>query len=174
LEAEYEVTNLTASEKYYDFKSSLEKSRGGLPQNQLLRMEVSPNEYVVEGDDLKKITQPEDPDNPYSIATIPVKIAGRGSQALSFKTTRQAYYHLNDAIVLDILEPPCIGIALELVGSLTDFEFRVSFGTEEKIRPSKVTPRSLHFDHPRVHLPGSHFRVQWEYRQNHPTTPGRA
>lgn len=159
--SEYEVTNLTGSAKYFDFKSSIETARGeGLPENQLLLMEVPTLHEKVTGAELAGIAHLE---GPYRKAKIPVEIGGHRSKPVTFRTERLAHYRLKDAIVLDLLEPPIIGITVAVVAP-AEFDFRVSFETEGEVTVRETGGRREWF-HPGVHLPGSHFRLQWEYRR---------
>ena len=102
-------------------------------------------------------------DGPYRKAKIPVEFSGHSSKPVTFRTQRLAHYRLNDAIVLDLLEPPIIGITVAVV-SAPEFDFRVSFGAEGEVTVREADGRREWF-HPGVHLPGSHFRLQWDYRQ---------
>jgi len=151
---EYELTNLTNAGVFFDFKSSVEICSGkGLPENELLLMKSPDESYAG-----NKLDQLAKRDGPYKKALVPVWIPARGHA--KFLTRRLAHYERNDDLVLDILEPPAIGMKVTIEAP-AQFQFRVSFGATGVPKPSRPGTR-WEWEHPGVFLPGSHFRIQWE------------
>jgi hypothetical protein len=151
----YKVVNLTNSPKVFTFRSSIEKSAAWSgKRNHLKKMEAAAVGFALEGKLLDDKTLETEC---YLVAEIPITVPEEAAGSVEFKTERVAYYSHEHTIVLDILEPPCIGIKV-IVEAPPDFVIFVSFGTYGKVEGDKVRT----WYHPGVHLPGSHFRISWE------------
>lgn len=155
-QARFRVINLTDSVKPYEFTSSIEKGTDpAFEPNQIVAMEVPALGIALRGAALTPHRR--DSDNFVKTCVI-VHVAGDGTEQLLFQTERVAYHRENDTVVLDILEPPCIGVTL-IVDAPEAFAVTASFGQQD-VAP-KRDGRVRTWVHPAVHLPGSHLRFTW-------------
>ena len=156
--ARFKVINLTDSPKVYEFRSSIEKSTDAtLESNHLVLMEIAALHFKLEEQELA--AQTEDTGT-YLRVSHPIRVPEESAGAIEFRTKRQAFYHENDYLVLDIHEPPCIGITVHM-DAPSDFDVTASFGTYGKVESSHKG-RVRTWVHPGVQLPGSHFRLSWK------------
>lgn len=155
----YQVINLTDSPKKYTFRSAVQiASDCTVEPSRLLKMEVPRLGLRLEGAQLVAQT---DKSKNYLVASVVIEVPEESAESLECRTERVEHHHADDTIVLDILEPPCIGITL-IVDAPKEFEVSVSFGTPRgEIRHTQNSTRTQ-WTHTGVHLPGSHFRMSWK------------
>jgi hypothetical protein len=156
-ETEYEVDNLTDTQKFYEFRSSIELGQSGLAvENRLMAMEVPSLNIKMDESDVAQISHVK---GPYNIASLPIHIRPNKRGPVLVKTRRLGYYPLHDTMVLDILEPPCLGLKV-CVAAPPEIEVTVAFGVPGEVKPIPEDGRQC-WPHEGVHLPGTHFRVSW-------------
>jgi hypothetical protein len=171
---EYDVDNQTDTHQQYELNSSIERSRAAATlTNQLLEVEVTGLLHLTAADLAQKAAELEQTviseQAPYRRVVVPIPIGPHG-KLVHVRTTRVAYYRLEDTMVLDILRPPCLGIEV-CVKAPPELDVSVAFGVPGDVTHPDRDPRR--WFHGGVHLPGAHFRVSWSLQKAGAAPPAK-
>lgn len=154
----YEIVNLTDRPITFEVRSAIQKSHlPGLPPNELCRLHLP-----TMGIDLKEEKLNEKVNKsggPYASVSEEVKIRPGETNALKVETERISYHRLTDSIFLDLLQPPSLGLHLDVTAP-EGYAFEASFGAAGDPSPGHKAG-SWSWDVPGVHLPGSHVYLTW-------------
>jgi hypothetical protein len=161
----YNLYNLTGRSFLYTLRSSIVKrSHAGFPTNELLGIAAPTLGVDLAGPALKEKTSEK---GPYSVATVAVEIPP--NVPVPIVTQRIAYHRIEDSIFLDLLEPPGIGLRLE-VAAPAQYQFNAQFGAPGE----PLTHQQLGhwtWQHDGVHLPGGHVHISWSVSNPAAATP---
>jgi hypothetical protein len=155
--ASYEILNLTDRPITFEVRSAIQKSLPGLPPNELCRLHLPTMGIDLTGAKLKQKVDTHA--GPYAAVSEEVKIRSGEANVLPVETERISYHRLADNIFLDLLQPPSLGLHLNVTAP-EGYVFEASFGAAGDPSPSH-TAGSWSWDVPGVHLPGSHLYLTW-------------